>query len=187
MRRIFTTTLLLLSFCLNAQAFWSSKPAEESAGLIIPAKTEEPGKIITHKPPPTTTTVMVIYCPEHFKLQKHGLFWEGPSGWRSYAQSFVNEIDSFLGARWSGVNVGKMACVYKGKKAYTFPVVLQNDKLVPTPKSGKWGALKDGTVECHSHEILDCPFEFTKQETDIKRVYEELEFFEGKPGSEDEP
>lgn len=185
MKRIYTL-LLLATISLSTQAFWSSKPAEESSGLIIPAKPTE-GKIITKQPPPTTTTLMVIYCPEHFELQKHGLFWEGPSGWRSYAQSFVNEIDSFLGARWSGVNVGKMACVYKGKKAYTFPVVLQNDKLVPTPKNGKWGKLSDGKVECHSNEILDCPFEFTKQETDIKRVYEELEFFEGRPESEEEP
>jgi len=185
MRWILTTTFFL-SLSLSAQAFWSSKPAEESSGLIIPTKPTN-GKIIPKQPPPTTTKVVHIYCPEHFKLEKKGLFWEGSGGWRSYAQSFVNEVDAFLGARWSGVNVGKMACVYKGKKAYTFPVVLQNDQLVPAPKGGKWSQLKDGKIECHSNEILDCPFHFKTQKTDIKRVYEELEFFQDRPVNEEEP
>jgi len=178
MRWIFTL-LLVFSFNTASYGFWSSKPAEESAGIIIPVKPgakEKKKEKKEEEPPATVIKIVTMYCPTLKKIVKQGLFWGAAEGWRSYSQSFVDEIDTFLGAKWTGVNVGKMACIYKGKKAYTFLVILQNDKLVPVPTGGKWGPLTDGNVNCHSGNPFECGFKYEEKKTDIKRVYEELEF-----------
>lgn len=120
-----------------------------------------------------------MYCPPITKLMKKEMFWGAPGGWRSYSQSFVNSIDSFAGAQWVGINVGKMLCVYKGKQTFEFPVVLQNDTLSPTPEGGKWVAKAGGYNNCLSGDTLDCPFKFQETPTG-KDASKELDFFKGK-------
>lgn len=134
-----------------------------------------------------TTTTKSLYCPAIIKLKKIDMFWGAPGGWRSYSESFVNSIASFSGAQWIGINVGKMVCVYKGKETFEFPVVLQNDTLTPTPEGGKWvkkattAADASGYINCLSNDVLDCPFKFEEQKTDMKNVYKNLNFFKDKP------
>lgn len=117
-----------------------------------------------------------ILCPEANTLSKNGLFWGAPNGWRSFAQSFVDEIQGFVGAQWHGVNVGKMMCIYVGTQKRSFPVVLQNDLLTEVPTGYKWGGLKNGMVECKSENINDCPFFHTKTSVDMEQVYDDLNF-----------
>ncbi len=179
--------LLILGVSLASYGFWSSKVAENNTDVIVPATpkpdtsapaTTAPAATGTETPAATATVTKIIkvYCPETYKLVKKELFWGAEPGWRSYAQSFDTEIQSFLGAKWTGINVGKMACIYSGTKKFGFPIILQNDQLVPPPTGGKWGELHDGNVECHSNDPNLCEFKYEKQETDIKRVYEELQF-----------
>ncbi len=125
------------------------------------------------------TVIKNIYCPPIKKLMKKNMYWGAPGGWKSYSQSFVNEIDNFAGAQWVGINLGKMICVYKGKQTFEFPVVLQNDTLTPTPDGEKWSKQNGGYINCLSGDILDCPFRFEEEKAD-KDVYKELDFFKGK-------
>lgn len=190
MKRIYLL-LLMLGVCLASYGFWSSKTAENNTDVIIPVSADNPTPTQTDpastSPASTTkatvTKVITILCPETYKLVKKELFWEAPGGWRSYSQSFDTDIKGFLGAKWTGINVGKMACIYSGEKKFGFPIILQNDQLVPPPTGGKWGALNNGVEECHSDDPNLCEFKYEKQETDIKRVYEELNF---KPAPVDE-
>lgn len=187
MKRIYLL-ILMLGVCLASYGFWSSKTAENNVDVIIPvnpssttpAQSDTSGSTPSNTQTPetkaTVTKVITVLCPETYKLVKKDLFWEAPNGWRSYSQSFDTEIKSFLGAKWTGINVGKMACIYSGEKKFGFSIVLQNDQLVPPPTGGKWGGLNDGVVECHSDDPNLCPFKYEKEETDIKRVYEDLNF-----------
>ncbi len=127
-----------------------------------------------------TTTTKKLYCPDVSKLKKINMFWGAPGGWRSYSESFVNVIDSFSGAQWIGVNVGKMLCVYRSKSTFEFPVVLQNDTLTPIPEGEKWIVTKEGYRNCISGDILECPFKFEEQKTEKTDIYKELDFFKGK-------
>lgn len=121
-----------------------------------------------------------LLCPEYIDLKKEGMFWGAPGGWRSFSQSFVDDIISFVEAQWHGVNVGKMMCVYVGKEKRSFPVVLQNDRLVKMPAEYKWGGLKEGVVSCKSTNINDCPFFYIERDIDFKKAYDELDFKKGK-------
>lgn len=126
-----------------------------------------------------TEVMEKILCPEAAELSKKGLFWGAPDGWRSYSQSFVDEIVSFVEAQWHGVNVGKMMCVYVGKRKRSFPVVLQNDLLTKMPSGYSWGDYKNGIAKCKSTNINDCPFFYTKRDVDIEKAYKELDFKKG--------
>lgn len=127
----------------------------------------------------SVVTTKKLYCPPISKLMKKDMFWGAPGGWRSYSQSFVSTIDSFAGAQWVGINLGKMLCVYKGKQTFEFPVVLQNDALTPTPEGGKWVVKAGGYNNCLSGDTLDCPFKF-EETTTSKDAVNELDFFKGK-------
>lgn len=117
-----------------------------------------------------------ILCPDPRDLSKNGLFWGAPNGWRSFSQSFVNEIKGFAEAQWHGINVGKMMCVYVGMAERSFPVVLQNDLLTQMPTTLSWGILIQGVVKCKSNDTEQCPFFHTKREVDMEKVYRELDF-----------
>jgi len=127
-----------------------------------------------------TTVTKKIYCPDVKKLKKITMFWGAPGGWRSYSESFVNVIDSFSGAQWIGVNVGKMLCIYRSKATFEFPVVLQNDTLTPAPTGEKWIKQPGGYYNCISGDLLECPFRFEEEKSSETNVYKELDFFKGK-------
>lgn len=168
----------------------SQTPAAPTAPPASPqgaAPSTAPGAPATTAPsatPPsdqdTTVTTKKLYCPEVSKLKKINLFWGAPGGWRSYSESFVDVIDSFSGAQWIGVNVGKMLCVYRSKSTFDFPIVLQNDTLTPIPEGEKWIVTKEGYRNCISGDILECPFKFEEEKTGKIDVKKELDFFKGK-------
>lgn len=186
-----------------AQAPSTPKPGTPAAAAPSPAVTAAPpaapaaAPVATATPPAAPTagqattpaassavassvvTTKKLYCPPISKLMKKDMFWGAPGGWRSYSQSFVSTIDSFAGAQWVGINVGKMLCVYKGKQTFEFPVVLQNDALTPTPEGGKWVVKAGGYNNCLSGDTLDCPFKF-EETTTSKDAINELDFFKGK-------
>lgn len=186
--------LLILAFTASAQAFAQTPKAPQT--LPPPAVADAPAgnnnsaasakaaasnvPVVSQETAATTRTTKNLYCPEVGKLMKKEMFWGAPGGWKSYSQSFVDVIDSFSGAQWVGVNVGKMLCVYKGKGSFEFPVVLQNDTLTPVPEGPKWVKQSGGYINCLSGDVLDCPFKFEETTTDIKNVYKELDFFKGK-------
>ncbi|MBX9587339.1 MAG: T4SS-associated protein EirA [Gammaproteobacteria bacterium] len=187
------TALLILAFTASAQAFAQTPKAAQtpppavadtpagnnnSAASTKAAASNVP--VVSQETAATTRTTKNLYCPEVGKLMKKEMFWGAPGGWKSYSQSFVDVIDSFSGAQWVGVNVGKMLCVYKGKGSFEFPVVLQNDTLTPVPEGQKWVKQSGGYINCLSGDVLDCPFKFEETTTDIKNVYKELDFFKGK-------
>lgn len=121
-----------------------------------------------------------FYCPAPNKLQKTGLIWKAPGGWISYSESFVDHITQFIGAQWIGVEVGKIICLYRGDKEFTFPVALeQNDLLIEKPvvKPGSfWRQLdKTGYMECRSADINNCDF-VVKVYKPIENVYDQLNF-----------
>lgn len=175
----------VLSFAMTvscSQEKQDTKPKQDyqqlsSAGSVIdntPLPQKEGARV------DATKVVEKIICPEYAELSKKGLFWGAPDGWRSYSQSFVGEVVSFVEAQWHGVNVGKMMCVYVGKVSRQFPVVLQNDMLTKMPTGLKWGGLKNGVVKCKSTNINDCPFFHTKRDVDVEKAYDELDFKKSK-------
>lgn len=178
------TLLLTLAFTASAQAFAQTpKPPETPPAPAAAANAPAPDPntpVITQETAATTKTTKNLYCPAIDKLMRKEMFWGAPGGWKSYSQSFIEVIDSFSGAQWVGVNVGKMLCVYKGKGSFEFPVVLQNDTLTPVPEGGKWVKQQSGHINCLSADVLDCPFRFEETTTDIKNVYKDLDFFKGK-------
>lgn len=170
----------VLGFAKAPSANATPEPATTVASSApAPAPAATPAAT-THSTPatPAKEPEKKILCPEVESLVKENLIWKAPGGWRSYSQSFVTEIKGFVGAQWVGVKVGKMMCIYQGSEEVTFPVVLQNDQLVPQPEGGAWGtSTHGGYVNCKSGIIEDCHFTYKKEETDMGKVYEELDFF----------
>jgi len=194
--------LALIVVCLSVAGFAKSPKVTASTEQVTSAPAPAPVATPAAAPstPTTETTkpaekekpknnIIKILCPEAISLIKEELIWKAPGGWRSYSQSFVREIKGFVGAQWVGVEVGKMLCIYTGIEKVTFPVVLQNDQLVPQPKSNSWGTLKVGYVNCKSGVLEDCHFTYKKEETNMENIYEALDFFKGKkdPLKEDRP
>lgn len=95
-------------------------------------------------------------------------------GWKSYDMSFATTITQFLGAQWTGEEVGQVTCIYKSEQRFnldgtqtiqpTIPVLLVYDKFTFQPKQGKWHPLKkngqsvQGVFNCYSTSRHDCPF-----------------------------
>ncbi|MCB1827118.1 MAG: T4SS-associated protein EirA, partial [Coxiellaceae bacterium] len=161
-------------------------------GTATPDQSSAPKSDANAANPPNNTTVPhdgqrvnatqvleKIVCPSIFDLSKNGLFWGAPNGWRSYSQSFVNEIVAFVEAQWHGVNVGKMMCVYIGKDKRSFPVVLQNDMLTDMPSGYGWGTYDEGVIRCKNSSQENCPFFHKVSNVDIEKAYDSLDFKKG--------
>ncbi len=158
------------------------KPAPPAA-TAVPAPVGPPAATASTAPVATNNGEKIILCPTIDKLIKKELFWGAPDGWRSYSQSFVNSIETFVGAQWVGVEVGKMLCVYKGKESFDFPVVLQKDTLTPSPKGERWIAQKGGYVNCLSNMVERCPFHVKVETQDMNQIYNDLDFKKKTPGA----
>ena len=107
-----------------------------------------------------------MFCPKPSQLVKEGLWWKADNTWKSYSESFVEEIARFTGAQWIGVEVGTVICLYKGKNDLAFPVALEPIYTLTAlaPKGGKWQASERGYKKCLSNDVELCPF--YKQKTD---------------------
>lgn len=131
-------------------------------------------------------TQSVDYCPAVEKLKKEGLYWQAEGGWVSYSESFDTQLSTFAGAQWQGVNVGKIICLYMGNSKMGFPVALEQKvpQLVPVPAGANWSKDLGGYRQCNSQKVTDCEFVVYKKRTPAN-IYEELEFFKGKKGIEE--
>lgn len=118
-----------------------------------------------------------LYCPAPKELSKIGLWWKVGDIWKSYSESFAEHIQTFSGAQWIGVKVGKIVCIYKGQEAFTFPVALEtaHPVLVPAPTGQNWITTKEGYKQCFSNDVKDCPFT-QKKAADITNIYEQIKY-----------
>lgn len=99
------------------------------------------------------------YCPPIDKLHKTSKkVWIAPGGWRSFTTSFVETVAHFYGAQWSGAKIGQLTCIYKGKDASSFPILLVFHKLTFAPLGGKWQA-EDTKINCYSRDRRECAFQ----------------------------
>lgn len=121
------------------------------------------------------------YCPVVGSLTKNSEGgWAAPGGWKTNTASMVNVLSSFIGAQWIGIGVGQVICVYAKEGRGAFPVALKLGILVPAPEIGIWGVDKGGYRDCASTNVQDCPF-FYQVPVKPDSVYEELDFYKGKP------
>ncbi len=121
-------------------------------------------------------------CPRPDQLQKdENMIWHGPNDWKSYNQSFADEIGEFLGAQWLGINVGKVICIYSAKNKTTFPITLERNAIVPSPVGGMWGPDQGGHKDCHASMPADCPFVIEAPKKPATDVYEDINFYQQKP------
>jgi len=114
--------------------------------------------------PSEDATYEVRYCPEIATLQKDPttMMWSSGSRWKSYTESFANQVSGFIGAQWLGIKVGKIICLYTSKETFDFPIALEPIRamLVPEPQGSNWSANvnKKGFKFCSSANIQDCSF-----------------------------
>lgn len=127
--------------------------------------------------PAQNNATKYYYCPSAAALQldpqKH--VWSAVGGWKSYDVSFVRNVTQFIGAQWTGVNIGQLTCVYAGMPEGTFPIKLVSNHLfhfpykitvvedngngVITTRPSKWLHPEGGYINCYSKLQLDCPLE----------------------------
>lgn len=120
-------------------------------------------------------------CPPIEALeQTHDKRWKAPGGWLSSDPSFVTSLQEFYGAQWSGVNVGSVVCMYIKSGRHDFPVSIYRPTVVKTPNGGAW-VEKGGHKECFSKDRQECAFEVEKTVRSKKTIYDELDFYKGKP------
>lgn len=135
--------------------------------LRAPAKSEDASQKFEKK-----------YCPSPNTLTKKGLMWYAPGGWRSYSASFINEIHGFSGAQWVGVKLGKIICIYGGVGQTAFPVSIERDNLVNSPRQNLfWGPDQGGYRNCQGERIQDCPYEMKRVTNKKQDVYEGIKDF----------
>ena len=152
-------------------------------GLLLTLSLPSYASNTTVKKPVAKKTDAYSYCPVVSNLNKEGMKWHAPGGWRSYSDSFVKQTKYFIGAQWVGIKVGKIICLYRGDDKLTFPVALErNDILINAPKVDKdhgWLQDRGGYMECRSADVKKCPFEIIKPPPK-KDIYEQLDFYKQK-------
>lgn len=121
------------------------------------------------------------FCPAANTLKvDQDLWWTAPGDWKSDSQSFAKSIDHYLGAHWSGINVGKVVCLYVTADKNAFPIALVRENLVPSPTEGLWGPVLNGEKDCRSYDVKDCPFLIEQEEKVGPNIYKDLDFFKDK-------
>ncbi|OGT42126.1 MAG: hypothetical protein A3F13_04115 [Gammaproteobacteria bacterium RIFCSPHIGHO2_12_FULL_40_19] len=127
------------------------------------------------------------FCPHKNDIQKNPVKgnWIAHTkagDWKSYDMSFATNLTQFVGAQWSGANVGQLTCVYhseqqfkmQGKPAVqpTLPVLLIFHTLTFQPAKGKWKHAARGIYNCYSTKQSDCPFKMNIKSS-VGNVYQE--------------
>lgn len=126
------------------------------------------------------------YCPLASELKRTPYkTWQAGAGWRGYEQTIVTQIQSFIGAQWTGIKIGKIICLYQGKGAADFPIALEErfvpgkgSNLIVEPVTPNWSAKVQGYRFCKSSNVADCPFfrlETEKTESGQK-LYEQINY-----------
>jgi hypothetical protein len=160
----FLISLILSAPCAFGLSFFSE---DETPEYKVPTYTPPTPK---PQPMPCLTNNQMIeknifYCPRIDKLRKQGLKWVAGKPWKAYSESFVERIDRFSGAQWSGPagSVGRLLCFYEGVEKNNFPVKITTTTLIRRPDLPIWEEAKNskGTIyNCVSTrgEVCDCPF-----------------------------
>ena len=121
---------------------------------------------------PNVPSVLLCPLPSGLKWNDTEKFWYASEGWRSYGITFVKSVDTFLGAQWTGVNVGQATCLYQGKPEGTFVVQLVSNGLYHAPEAtvdNHWGKPQAGYINCKSLDRVMCPLTpvYKKKSTDM--------------------
>lgn len=176
MKNFITKCVILTLFCSNIVATAWAQDVQ-----LLPDTNTAQRSVDQYILP--NTTLQRDYCPavENLVKDPEDQTWSADGGWESNAPSFINKLTSFVGAQWVGVSVGEIICLYARSGRAEFPVALQRRTLVPAPRvGGLWSEDKGGYRECLSADIHSCPF-FIQVPLPPKDIYEELDFFKGKP------
>lgn len=106
--------------------------------------------------------------------------------WKSYDTSFATQLTQFLGAQWSGANLGQLTCVYKSEQQFelqgqsitqqTIPVLLIYHSLTFKPTGGAWKRTGLGLYNCYSRQQKDCQF-IINVEPPVGNVLQQAESF----------
>lgn len=88
--------------------------------------------------------------------------------WRTYHSTFSTKLTQFIGAQWSGANVGQLFCVYASEQRYmmngslqiqrTSPQLLAFKTLTYQPTGGQWKRASRGIYNCNSLVRHQCKF-----------------------------
>lgn len=164
--------LISLSFTCYSM---SSKPASADTSTITPAQPSSPSSHPSTDSPAQTAKPQ--YCPLAKELTKQDLIWTVGDTWKSYSESFVNKIGSFVGAQWVGIRVGKIICLYKGENSFDFPIALEQvkSKIITEPSGAYWSALVNNHKFCQSANVFDCPY-YVQIAEDITQIYKAIEY-----------
>ena len=126
------------------------------------------------------------FCPVADALIYNNQSWGARGNWETMGLSFASEITAFEGVHWTGVNLGTVACLYKGS-GVTFPVAIGRKEIVLKPEGRYWKKDDaDGTSwSCVRSDPKDCPFVFHDEVSgsakDMSTIYQEIQSL--KPGA----
>ena len=107
-------------------------------------------------------TSKYVYCPLVESLVRDDVNgkWSAPGGWFSQHYSFAKKIDKFLGAAYSGNEIGRIECYFISNETGDARIVLKNTKLVQLPVIDAWVVSeKNSKVKvCKQNTSGSCPF-----------------------------
>tara|TARA_X000000950_G_C13619770_1_gene538897 strand:- start:17 stop:502 length:486 start_codon:yes stop_codon:yes gene_type:complete len=113
-----------------------------------------------------------VYCPLTKDLVKDSVSgkWSAPGGWYSQAYSFAKKVDNYLGAAYTGKDIGRIDCYYSSIETGDVRIVLKNTVLVTLPAVDSWQPspkAKDVKV-CQANAANGCPFVLYQETGQIK-------------------
>lgn len=131
----------------------------------------------------------VTFCPKPSALVKNPnkLTWSAyGKRWRSYNKSFVTKVKAFIGAQWTGANVGQVTCLYAGQDPLAFPILLRFHTLSTTPQGNGWSKNLGGFYNCKSKQRSLCPIYMIPKPkpVDILKEAEQLQKHRANPGKQ---
>src|SRR3990167_3056740 len=163
--------------------------------LLIQLTAFSQNNVIPHHQSGTAATLNIqtglTYCPKSSELRDdtHG-FWSArtPLGvWHSHDSSFMKTyVTQFLGAQWTGANVGQVTCIYGSEQRYersgkqqiqpSLPILLYHESYAIEPHGGEWKRETKEIFNCKSKETNDYPFEIRlkPKAVDIENVIETI-------------
>lgn len=110
----------------------------------------------------------IHYCPDVSFLSRQNTMWHGPTGWKGNQISFTSTLTRFVGAQWTGTNVGRLVCLYTGDNINDFPVQIALSALVITPDLPVWmhSNKEKSTINCVStnNQVCDCPIQLFQEQ-----------------------
>lgn len=125
-----------------------------------------------------------MHCPKPDELKRNNkrIWYKPNSDWKSYNPSFSPHIESFMGAQWQGVNVGRvMICRYRGSGGDFSVDVQMTNSLIPEPKGAGWTEPKKGVKNCapNGKGVKNCPFKVLRQK-DAGDPYDQIKYYKDK-------